>query len=339
MKLNRFVNYKVNESVDTILQDIVDLASDKVEKWIKGSPDEFAESDDRIDFVENNIDDFFDRYYPDDKLASSYINKNRDAVIAAITTRLESDMGLGEKQRYYTNKKAKPVETDKETGDDSVEEARKNYDRSGFAKYPYQMYFSDNGMADAVGAGTVKELIDNVAVKRKLKDFAIFKADSKFHSTTQEEYLVKWYDESDSSYWANRAKKEPELNKKRLKSLSGDLKLQEGEKIVNTLTESPNNPVSTVKFKRWLCTLDFGQYQNGRTAIELNDSSTGEPVAVATVNLPNEKIADDEVIIKNWSENEGMLATLEKAGVISKPIRTVETGYVEAHVCKLLVKP
>jgi hypothetical protein len=45
---------------------------------------------------------------------------------------------------------------------------RKNYTREGFKNYPYQMYFSDNGMSDAVGANSVKELIDNVAVPRKL---------------------------------------------------------------------------------------------------------------------------------------------------------------------------
>jgi hypothetical protein len=89
---------------------------------------------------------------------------------------------------------------------------RKNYFRDKFSEYPYGIYFSDKGMADAVGAKTVKELIDNVVLKRGLTDFAIFKQGSGFHSTTQEEYLVAWA--GDGSYWANTAKKKPELMKK-----------------------------------------------------------------------------------------------------------------------------
>jgi len=96
---------------------------------------------------------------------------------------------------------------------------RKNYTREGFSKYPYQMYFSDNGMADAVGADSVEELT-GVAKKRGLKSFAIFKNGSGFHSTEQDEFLVKWYDETGHGYWSNRARKEPELNKKKMESIN-----------------------------------------------------------------------------------------------------------------------
>ena len=58
---------------------------------------------------------------------------------------------------------------------------------------------------------------------------------------------------------------------------------------------------------------------------------------VASVNIPEEKIGKDEIIIKNYSENEGILDILIKANIISKPIRMVETGYVEVPVCKLLI--
>jgi len=94
----------------------------------------------------------------------------------------------------------------------------------------------------------------------------------------------------------------------------------------------------TVKFKNWNCILDFGNYRvNDRTAIELVDKVTHEPVATATVNIPEEDIEDDEVIIKDYSENEGMLDALMQAGVVSEPLRMVETGFVEVPVCKLLI--
>lgn len=100
-----------------------------------------------------------------------------------------------------------------------LDEGRRNYTRANFGTYPYQMYFRDGGMADAVGAGSEQELIDNVAIPRKLKDFAIFRKGSGFHSTTQEEFLVSWYDKDGGSYWFNRAQKEPELMDKRIESL------------------------------------------------------------------------------------------------------------------------
>lgn len=92
-----------------------------------------------------------------------------------------------------------------------------------------------------------------------------------------------------------------------------------------------------IKFHKWNCVLDFNYYNNNRTAIQLIDANDGQPIAVATVNIPDEKIKKDEVIIKDYSENEGMLDTLVKAGIVSKPIRMVKTGFSEVAVCKLLV--
>lgn len=61
---------------------------------------------------------------------------------------------------------------------------RKNYDWRWWKKYPYGIYFNENGMANTVGANTVKELIQHVAKARNLDNFAIFKQSSNFHSTT-----------------------------------------------------------------------------------------------------------------------------------------------------------
>lgn len=81
-------------------------------------------------------------------------------------------------------------------------------------------------------------------------------------------------------------------------------------------------------------------YQNnGRPALEIIDESEGYPetVAIPTVNLPYEGIGPNEVFIKNWSENEGVLEDLIAMEIISKPLGSVKTGFCVAYRCKLLI--
>jgi hypothetical protein len=93
-----------------------------------------------------------------------------------------------------------------------------------------------------------------------------------------------------------------------------------------------------VQFKEWPCILQFDRYAKGnRLCISLLHAEEGDPVATATVNIPGEEIEDDEVIIKDYSENEGMLTALVNAGVVSVPVRYVSQGFVICPVCKLLI--
>jgi hypothetical protein len=87
------------------------------------------------------------------------------------------------------------------------------------------------------------------------------------------------------------------------------------------------------------CTLTFDKYTNGRTAMQLW-CENGEPMAKATVNVPDIDIPDDCVIIKDYSENEGMFKALVEAGVIGAiPVDYVRISpWVEAPICKLLIK-
>lgn len=91
-----------------------------------------------------------------------------------------------------------------------------------------------------------------------------------------------------------------------------------------------------IKFLGFKCLLEKGQYPNGRIALELVEINTGEPVLVASINMANEYLSEDEVIIKNYSENEGILDILIKAQIISEPTRFVNTGWTTSPVCKLL---
>lgn len=92
----------------------------------------------------------------------------------------------------------------------------------------------------------------------------------------------------------------------------------------------------TVKFGEWECELKLEEYYNGNKAIYLFDKETGELVTVATVNL-EEVLPEGQVYIKDYSENEGMLEALVKAGVVSEPISYVPSGFVIIPVCKLLL--
>lgn len=80
--------------------------------------------------------------------------------------------------------------------------------------------------------------------------------------------------------------------------------------------------------------VEFATYANGRTAIQL----IGEdgPFAVATVNIPEAILAPDEVLIKDYSENEGMLQTLVTAGIVQVTDRGHRSGWVNIPICKLL---
>lgn len=94
--------------------------------------------------------------------------------------------------------------------------------------------------------------------------------------------------------------------------------------------------INTIKFLGCSCTVLFGEYSNGRTAIELVIKKTGEPMAVASVNLPFHHLESDEIAIKNYSENEGVLEALIAAKIITEPVRFISTGFIQAPICKLI---
>jgi len=100
--------------------------------------------------------------------------------------------------------------------------------------------------------------------------------------------------------------------------------------------EIPEGYFHIVKFKDWDCSLQRSTYRNGRIALQLNDITDGMPVATATVNVPEITIADDEVIIKNYAENEGMSAALMNAGIISFPVKSIRNQFVTFMVHKLI---
>ena len=79
-------------------------------------------------------------------------------------------------------------------------------------------------------------------------------------------------------------------------------------------------------------------YNNGRPALELleEDLEYGlTPYATATVNLPDVLLQPNEVLIKDYAENEGILQFLVENNIVTPTQNGVQSGYVWIPVCIL----
>lgn len=97
--------------------------------------------------------------------------------------------------------------------------------------------------------------------------------------------------------------------------------------------------MSTIQHKQWGETFDlapkFGQYANGRLAIQLFDAIEG-PFCTVTVNMVDAPdLPEGEVYVKDWSENEEIIKTLVESGWLVDTGRSVPAGYVSAKVMRL----
>jgi hypothetical protein len=91
--------------------------------------------------------------------------------------------------------------------------------------------------------------------------------------------------------------------------------------------------MKNVLFRGSECLVQKRQYGNGRVALSLVDEEG--PVATATVNLPAVKLEPNQVAIKAYGENEGMLSAMVAAGVVKPTGQTVRSGFVEVPICEL----
>ena len=95
----------------------------------------------------------------------------------------------------------------------------------------------------------------------------------------------------------------------------------------------------TVTFLNTPCCVQLGRYRNGRLAIMLQRIGDDAPIAAATVNVPAVPLEENQVLIKDYGENEGMLAALEAADIVRWAHISCRVGDAHAAVCRLLVKP
>ncbi len=93
----------------------------------------------------------------------------------------------------------------------------------------------------------------------------------------------------------------------------------------------------TLGFNGTICTVQREKYTNGQNCLRLVDSEDGMAFCTASVAIEHEMVnaGENDVIIKNYSENEGILTALINAGIIEEPHRAFSYNYVTLYVCKL----
>lgn len=97
--------------------------------------------------------------------------------------------------------------------------------------------------------------------------------------------------------------------------------------------------IGKVQFKDWLCDAHLIEYMtNGRQAINLTCTATGDPIAVATTNLTDVDVPDGNILIKCSGVHEDMHASLIQAGIVGPEIRRHGAGMVLEYAieCELL---
>jgi endonuclease V-like protein UPF0215 family len=79
-------------------------------------------------------------------------------------------------------------------------------------------------------------------------------------------------------------------------------------------------------------------YANGDPAWIVYDVDNNEALVTATVNMEASGIhpAPGNVIIKDYSENEGTLEALKNAGIIGGAVKTHPAGWVEVFECPII---
>jgi hypothetical protein len=96
----------------------------------------------------------------------------------------------------------------------------------------------------------------------------------------------------------------------------------------NTLQKSmpTDTQIPKVRFCDLDCDIQVHSYNStGAPALQLMNPEVG-PVATATVNMPDVALAADEVLIKDYSENQGMAKAFEEAG-IGKVVDTLKLSF------------
>ena len=80
------------------------------------------------------------------------------------------------------------------------------------------------------------------------------------------------------------------------------------------------------------------KYANGQNAIQLLEDGMPYTTATVAVNVPGEAsypIEENDVVIKNYSENEGILESLIDGGIIEEPHAAINMNFVTLFVAKL----
>ncbi len=79
-----------------------------------------------------------------------------------------------------------------------------------------------------------------------------------------------------------------------------------------------------------------GEYRNSQTALVLIDTVDGSPVLTASISVPEIALEKNELIIKDYSENEGVLNFLVKNNIVKPLGKYIENGLITAEIVELI---
>jgi hypothetical protein len=78
--------------------------------------------------------------------------------------------------------------------------------------------------------------------------------------------------------------------------------------------------------------------KDGPLAIQAICADDYSPAFTATVNLPEHSIAPDEAFVKDYGENQGVLAFLRENRIVTDIVRHIRSDYVSIPLCKIDLK-
>lgn len=87
--------------------------------------------------------------------------------------------------------------------------------------------------------------------------------------------------------------------------------------------------------------VEYGHYQiNNSTSLRLiswdEDMAMEVPYMTASVYAEGVSLEEDEIVVKDYAENEGVLKVLVDNNIVNKPHGKVPLGYVHGHICQLI---
>ncbi|CAM3854248.1 hypothetical protein [Aquirufa aurantiipilula] len=79
-----------------------------------------------------------------------------------------------------------------------------------------------------------------------------------------------------------------------------------------------------------------GEYKNSQTALELISTLDGSTVLTASISIPEIALGKNELIIKDYSENEGVLSFLVENNIVRPLGKYIENGLITAEIVELV---
>ena len=98
------------------------------------------------------------------------------------------------------------------------------------------------------------------------------------------------------------------------------------------LNDDNDQPI-VVRFQDWNCYIVMEQYSDGEgLSLRLVDPHDMSSVARATINVPGIVLEPNEILIKDYSENMGMLQALVSAGLVTDTGQVAHSEFAELPI-------